>query len=190
MRFTFLLLFFTLTFWACNEKAQVEKHTSVTGFGEAFIKTLQKRNQGTLDSYFMSKSEITSLYDTLTILKPEDSTALSLEKKDLLLRSVETNAKCVSFYKKWANDIHLSIYKLDSIHYDYIIAKSGKDIIIPWPRSKNHTPDLYGNHYAKTTCFLSTKDKSITLDLMPFYNGKYWKLDAVSEYIFYQEKDQ
>ena len=182
------LIYITLSYviLGCSQ-ASSKEITDPEEFGKDFFTAVKSADSNNLKSFFISNDEINLLYDTLEYLQTSSLDTLrdlKTERKDHLSRRD-------TVFKHWLDD-YISFYEskniqfnktvIDSIFYDYVIAKASKDITIPWPNSKKHEPDLFGPHYAKITIRFHDPNSQYDLTILPFYNGKYWKFDCISDF--------
>lgn len=170
----------TLCFIGCKsfEKPSFENPLV---FGEAFFYDLCQSND--IDHFFISESEYQVYYDSLkTLLLSDTLRPLDDEAKDVISVLPSAKLRWKENYFMFRDSLNLRKAKMDSLHFDYIIARAGKDVQILWPVSTEHEPDIYGAHYAKIKVFFSLNKRSYQLVFLPFFTGKKWVFDITSDH--------
>lgn len=175
-RFFTILLVGIITLCGCS-KQEKPSHKNPIDFGKAFFNALKEKKE--IEPFFISPDEINSYYSKLQDLNRLDSNALVKKKDDLSIHK-RSKEKWQDNYLNLRESLGFKQAILDSLTVDYIVARPGNDVVIPWPRSLDHTPDIFGAHYAKTTVYFRLKDRAYLLIFLPFYTGERWAFDATA----------
>ena len=133
------------------------------------IKVLKSGDLENIDQYYLTKEEFVSLLEDMDPKPPEEQTTKMIENfdpgKEAFLESFKKNITPVD----WSNA------KIDSLKYDYSIAKPGADEKILWPESKKY--QLNDADLVKVAMLISLHDNennySMKLEMMN-YKGD-WK---------------
>lgn len=180
-------LTFTLLTWlmlGCQHLPEKPtRRANPQDFGTAFFEALT--SQKDLSPYFITLAEIHQLYDTLEVVTAKNhlqNRDLAFEKKYALQNLKNAQSLWQNNYQNLADALLQKKLTLDSLQFDYVIARMGQEIIIPYPVSLTHQPDLSASHYAKITYFLSNHQGGYTLEVLPFFDGNSWVFDMVSDY--------
>ena len=133
------------------------------------IKILKSGDLEDIDQYYITKDEFTTLLANMDPKPPEEQTTKMIENfdpgKEAFLEAFKKNIALVDWNK--AN--------VDSLNYDYIIAKPGSDEKILWPDSKDY--QLNDTDLVKVSMLFylhdGTNNYSMKLEMMN-YKGD-WK---------------
>ncbi len=154
----YILLFLVLGI-SCQEKNQ-----TIEEFGQSVYLTY-KTDLIEQKELYLNKSELKQL------LKDFGQTDFNndriTEHIDFTIEKQEEHIDLAKYDKEIAFDeFNWNDSKIDSINYDIIFPKSGKDSIIPWPNSKTiELRDLKENFVTKIYVFGNDNNKRIRMNL-------------------------
>ena len=147
--------------------------TSFTGpnkTGKKIFKILKKDQIEKLERYYIEKEELVSLVNGMEPKPSEEQVNRVMENYD------SGKGSYLQSFAENFSDVDWNHAKLDSITYDYVIGKPGKDEKIPWPNSKNFNTESTDKLKTNVSMYINdSKDGYIIEFELLNYNGE-WKL--------------